>query len=45
MVQASLFPWLSEELGPLTEKQQELVTILGNSQKITPFNFLKFEVV
>ena len=28
MVQASLFPWLSEELGPLTEKQQELVTIL-----------------
>ena len=28
MVQTSLFPWLSEELGPLTEKQQELVTIL-----------------
>lgn len=27
-VQTSLFPWLSEELGPLTEKQQELVTIL-----------------
>jgi hypothetical protein len=28
MIQNSLFPWLSEELGPLTEKQQELVTIL-----------------
>lgn len=27
-IQTSLFPWLSEELGPLTEKQQELVTIL-----------------
>jgi hypothetical protein len=28
IVQTTLFPWLSEELGPLTEKQQELVTIL-----------------
>ena len=28
IVQTSLFPWLSDELGPLTEKQQELVTIL-----------------
>jgi hypothetical protein len=28
MVQTSLFPWLTEELGPLTEKQQELVTTL-----------------
>jgi hypothetical protein len=27
-IQSSLFPWLSEELGPLTEKQQELVTAL-----------------
>jgi hypothetical protein len=27
-IQGSLFPWLSEELGSLTEKQQELVTIL-----------------
>lgn len=27
-IQGSLFPWLSEELGPLTEKQQALVTIL-----------------
>jgi hypothetical protein len=27
-MQGSLFPWLSEELGPLTEKQQELVTTL-----------------
>ena len=27
-IQGSLFPWLSEELGPLTEKQQELVTAL-----------------
>jgi len=25
-IQGSLFPWLSEELGPLTGKQQELVT-------------------
>ena len=27
-IQGSLFPWLSEELEPLTEKQQELVTTL-----------------
>jgi hypothetical protein len=27
-IPGSLFPWLSEELGPLTEKQQELVTPL-----------------
>ena len=27
-IQSSLFPWLSEELGPLTEKQQDLVTTL-----------------
>ena len=27
-VQTSLFPWLSEELGELTDKQQELVTTL-----------------
>jgi hypothetical protein len=27
-IQSSLFPWLSEELSPLTEKQQELVTTL-----------------
>jgi len=27
-IQSSLFPWLSEELGPLTGKQQELVTPL-----------------
>ena len=26
--QTSLFPWLSEELGELTDKQQELVTTL-----------------
>jgi len=31
-IQISLFPWLSEELGPLTKKQQEPVsdTILKN---------------
>jgi len=28
IIQGSLFPWLSEELGELTEKQQELVTTL-----------------
>jgi DDE family transposase/transposase-like protein DUF772 len=27
-IQGSLFPWLTEELGPLSEKQQELVTTL-----------------
>ena len=27
-IQSSLFPWLAEELGPLTTKQQELVTTL-----------------
>jgi hypothetical protein len=27
-IQNSLFPWLSEELGSLTEKQQELITTL-----------------
>ena len=27
-IQGSLFPWSSEELGPLTEKQQDLVTTL-----------------
>ncbi len=26
-IQGSLFPWLEEELGPLTEKQQQLVQI------------------
>jgi hypothetical protein len=28
VIQTSLFPWLTEELGPLTAKQQQLVTIL-----------------
>jgi len=28
IIQANLFPWLQEELGPLTEKQQQLITIL-----------------
>jgi len=27
-IQSSLFPWLADELGPLTAKQQELVTTL-----------------
>ena len=27
-IQTSLFPWLSEELGELTDKQRELVTTL-----------------
>ena len=27
-IQWNLFPWLEEELGPLTEKQQQLVTVL-----------------
>jgi len=27
-IQGSLFPWLVEELDPLTEKQQQLVEIL-----------------
>ncbi len=27
-IQTSLFPWLSEELGELTAKQQKLITTL-----------------
>lgn len=27
-IQGKLFPWLREELGPLSEKQQQLVTVL-----------------
>lgn len=27
-IQGTLFPWLIEELGPLTEKQQQLITVL-----------------
>jgi len=27
-IQATLFPWLEEELGPLSEKQQQLITVL-----------------
>ena len=27
-IQATLFPWLKEELGPLSEKQQQLITAL-----------------
>ena len=27
-IQSNLFPWLSEELGVLTEKQQQLITVL-----------------
>lgn len=28
MIQGNLFPWLQEELGPLTDKQQQLITVL-----------------
>lgn len=27
-IQGTLFPWLQEELGPLSEKQQQLITVL-----------------
>ena len=27
-IQGSLFPWLKEELGELTEKQQQLISVL-----------------
>ena len=27
-IQGTLFPWLEEELNPLTKKQQQLITIL-----------------
>ena len=27
-IQETLFPFLKEELGPLTEKQQQLITVL-----------------
>ena len=30
-IQGNLFPWLEEELGPLTEKQQQLVGESGSS--------------
>ncbi len=33
-IQTSLFPWLSEELGELTAKQQELVTTLEMIRKV-----------
>ncbi len=32
-IQRSLFPFLEEELGPLTEKQQKLVSILEIMRK------------
>lgn len=32
MIQGNLFPWLQEELGPLTEKQQQLITVLELSR-------------
>lgn len=28
MIQGNLLPWLQEELGPLSEKQQQLITVL-----------------
>jgi transposase len=28
IIQGNLFPWLQEELGPLTERQQQLITVL-----------------
>jgi hypothetical protein len=31
-IQESLFPWLEETLGPLSEKQQQLVTVLEMSR-------------
>jgi len=31
-IQSNLFPWLSEELGPLTKKQQQLITVLEMSR-------------
>ena len=31
-IQATLFPWLEEELGELSEKQQQLVSILELSR-------------
>ena len=27
-IQATLFPFLKEEVGPLSEKQQQLITVL-----------------
>jgi hypothetical protein len=32
MIQGNLFPWLQEELGSLTEKQQQLITVLELSR-------------
>jgi transposase len=38
-IQSSLFPWLEEELGELTEKEQKLVTTLElfRIERFTPF--------
>ena len=32
-IQTSLFPWLSEELGELTDKQQELVNLRNDTDR------------
>ncbi len=31
-IQSTLFPWLKEELGELTEKQQQLIEVIEISQ-------------
>ena len=40
-IQGTLFPYLEEELGPLTEKQQNLITILEivRVEKFIPDSF------
>lgn len=38
-IQGKLFPWLEEEVGPLSEKQQQLVTVLefARVEKFIPY--------
>ena len=42
-IQGSLFPWLGEELDPLTKKQQQLNTLIikKNRQWIAFHSFLR----
>lgn len=40
-IQTKLFPWLEEELGPLTDKQQQLVMVLelGRIEQFIPYTY------
>jgi len=46
-IQGTLFPWLKEELGELTEKQQLLITVLEmiRIEEHLPSCFCLYEVL